>query len=151
MNDDFRKELSEKISEERIEELTNYVANVADWNLPTPDDLVIAAELHQLLLFRGFVYDRPLRFDLMDIAEKTGLDNHTLSAYTEIGNWIAMDRGLCELDADEIDQFYEKMGDVVESIRESGELDEILSDSVNEVEQRNSEIAELNKLFYGNA
>ena len=151
MNDDFRKELSEKISEERIEELTNYVTNVADWNLPTPDDLVIAAELHQLLLFRGFVYDRPARFDLMDIAEKAGLDNHTLSAFSEIGNWIAMDRGLSELDKDEIDEFYEKMGDVVDSIRESGELDEILSDSVNEVEQRNSEIAELNKLFYGNA
>jgi hypothetical protein len=149
MSDDFRKEISSKISDERIAELRLYIAGVEDWDRPSSENLVLLSELQQLLLMKGFAEDKPARFDLLDVADCTGLSTHDFAHYAEIGNWIAMDRRFSEMEESDIDEFYESMDELVSAMAEDEEVEETFVISIESAVQRVDEIAELNKLFYG--
>jgi len=149
MNDDFRNEISSKISNERIAELRLYIAGVEDWDRPSSENLVLLSELHQLLLMKGFAEDKPARFDLLDVSESTGLSAHDFSHYAEIGNWIAMDRRFSEMDESDVDDFYASMDELVSAMAEDEEVEETFVISMESAVQRVDEITQLNKLFYG--
>jgi hypothetical protein len=148
MNDDFRNEIASKISDEQINDLKGYLLGADDWENPCPNDLVALAELHNLLLMRGFVTDTPARFDLLDVGEMLGLTPHQMTVYADIGNWLAMDRRFSEMDDDEVEDFYSSMDELVTSMAEDDEISDIFTTSLASVAERMDEIAELNNLFY---
>lgn len=148
MNDDFRNEIASKISDEQINDLKSYLLRTDDWENPCPNDLVALAELHNLLLMRGFATDTPARFDLLDVGEMLGLTPHQMTVYADIGNWLAMDRRFSEMDDDEVEDFYSSMDELVTSMAEDEEISDIFTTSLASVAERMDEIAELNNLFY---
>jgi len=148
MNDDFRKQIASKISVEEINSLKLWVQTVKDWTAPSSEDLVKLSLLQQMVLMNGFVNDRPARFELLDIAEMAGLPLHEFSMYCEIGNWIAMDRRFSEMSTDDVDEFYEKMDELINAMNEDEEIDDVFAISVESATKRVNEIAELNSLFY---
>lgn len=148
MNDDFREQIASKISEEEIINLKGYIAGANDWDNPSPNDLVALAELCNLLLMRGFVNDAPARFDLLDVGEMIGLTPHQLAHYADIGNWLSMDRRFSEMGDDEVEDFYSSMDDLIGSMREDDEINDIFTVSMESAVERVEEITELNNLFY---
>ena len=148
MNDDFRKQIASKISVEEINSLKLWVQTVKDWTVPSSEDLVKLSLLQQMVLMNGFVNDRPARFELLDIAEMAGLPLHEFSLYCEIGNWIAMDRRFSEMSTDDVDEFYEKMDELINAMNEDEEIDDVFAVSMESAVERVNEIAELNSLFY---
>ena len=101
-----------------------------------------------MVLMNGFVNDRPARFELLDIAEMAGLPLHEFSMYCEIGNWIVMDRRFSEMSTDDVDEFYEKMDELINAMNEDEEIDDVFAVSMESAVERVNEIAELNSLFY---
>jgi len=148
MNDDFRKQIASKISVEEINSLKLWVQTVKDWTAPSSEDLVKLSLLQQMVLMNGFVNDEPARFELLDIAEMAGLPLHEFSMYCEIGNWIAMDRRFSEMSTDDVDEFYEKMDELINAMNEDEEIDDVFTISMESAVERVNEIAELNSLFY---
>jgi hypothetical protein len=148
MNEDFKKQIASKISEEEILHLKGWVLGVDDWKNPSSEDLVKISALQQMILMKGFVNDESARFELLDVAEMAGLTLHEFAMYCEIGNWIAMDRRFSEMDAEEVDEFYETMEELINEINEDEAIDEVFASSMNTAVERVDEINELNRLFY---
>jgi hypothetical protein len=148
MNEDFKKQIASKISEEEILHLKGWVLGVDDWENPSSEDLVKISALQQMILMKGFINDESARFELLDVAEMAGLTLHEFAMYCEIGNWIAMDRRFSEMDAEEVDEFYETMEELINEINEDEAIDEVFASSMNTAVERVDEINELNRLFY---
>jgi hypothetical protein len=60
-----------------------------------------------------------------------------------------MDRRFSEMEESDIDEFYESMDELVSAMAEDEEVEETFVISIESAVQRVDEIAELNKLFYG--
>jgi|694.fasta_scaffold41983_6 hypothetical protein len=148
MNEDFKKQIASKISEEEILHLKGWVLGVDDWEHPSSEDLVKISALQQMILMKGFVNDESARFELLDVAEMAGLTLHEFAMYCEIGNWIAMDRRFSEMDSEEVDEFYETMEELLNEINEDEAIEEVFTSSMNTAVERVDEINELNHLFY---
>ena len=148
MNEDFKKQIASKISEEEILHLKGWVLGVDDWEHPSSEDLVKISALQQMILMKGFVNDESARFELLDVAEMAGLSLHEFAMYCEIGNWIAMDRRFSGMDKEEVDEFYEGMEKLLDEINEDVAIEEIFTSSMNIAVERIDEINELNNLFY---
>jgi hypothetical protein len=148
MNEDFKKSIAKNISEEEIADLKEWIVTVHNWEHPSSEDLVKISRLQQMILIKGFVDDQPARFELLDVAEMAGLSLHEFAMYCEIGNWIAMDRRFSEMDAEEVDEFYETMEELINEINEDEAIDEVFASSMNTAVERVDEINELNRLFY---
>lgn len=148
MNEDFKKSIAKNISEEEIADLKEWIVTVHNWEHPSSEDLVKISRLQQMILIKGFVDDQPARFELLDVAEMAGLTLHEFAMYCEIGNWIAMDRRFSEMDAEEVDEFYETMEELINEINEDEAIDEVFASSMNTAVERVDEINELNRLFY---
>jgi hypothetical protein len=148
MNEDFKKQIASKISEEEILHLKGWVLGVDDWEHPSSEDLVKISALQQMILMKGFVNDESARFELLDVAEMAGLTLHEFAMYCEIGNWIAMDRRYSEMDSEEVDEFYETMEELLNEINEDEAIEEVFTSSMNTAVERVDEINELNHLFY---
>lgn len=110
---------------------------------PTSSELVLLADFHKLLLAEAWLKDVEMRFQIERAKEMTGLDDHELTLYVEIGGWIALDRHLAVMTDEEEQNFWDTMASLDEIVKE----EDVVARASEEKRKREEEIAELNRLL----
>lgn len=127
-----------------INELTPHMEAV-NWRRrkPTSNELVLFSDFYRALLSEAWLKDIDYRFQLERLTELSGLNEHEVNVYVEIGGWVGLDRKLEMMGDDDRAQFWDFLASMDKSIDE----DEILARTREAQSRRQQEIAELNKLL----
>jgi hypothetical protein len=122
--------------------------DAVDWKKrrPTADHLVLLGEFYRLLLTESWLKDVEYRFQLDRLTSITGLSEHEINVYVEIGGWLGMDRRMETMPDIEKDKFW----DFLNSFDEAIDMNEITEKAKEATVNRAREIEELNRLFEGN-
>lgn len=119
-----------------------------DWTKrrPTADHLVLLGEFYRLLLTESWLKEVEYRFQIDRLTSITGLSEHEINVYVEIGGWMGMDRRLETMPEIEKDKFW----DFLNSLDEVVDTGELVERAKQAKLDRAREIEELNRLFEGN-
>ena len=110
---------------------------------PTSNELVLFADFYRSLIAEAWLKDVEPRFQLERITSITGLTEHEVNVYMEIGGWISLDRKVQSLPEDE----QGKLWDTLNSLDVLFDDEAIHAEAVQAKASRDKEIEELNKLF----
>lgn len=110
---------------------------------PTSNELVLFADFYRSLIAEAWLKDVEPHFQLERIIGITGLTEHEVNVYMEIGGWISLDRKVQTLPPDEQNQLW----DTLNSLDALFDDETIHAEAVQAKASRDKEIEELNKLF----
>lgn len=141
--DDQKRELLAE-NQKFIRQLTKPISDV-NWGRrkPTSNELVLFSDYYRALLSEAWLKDIDYRFQLEKLTELTGLSEHEINVYVEIGGWIGLDRKMEMMGEDERAQFWDFLSSIDNDIDE----DAILAKTREQQARRKQEIESLNKLF----
>lgn len=119
--------------------------DAVDWvkRKPTAEHLVLLAEYYRLLLTESWLKEIEYRFQLERITKITGLDEHDINLFVELGGWISMDRRLETMPQPEVERFW----DFLNAMDEEIDTEAIVEKAKQAQVARAREITELNSLL----
>lgn len=121
--------------------------DAVDWKRrkPSSDQLVMLGEYYRLLVTEAWLKDIEYRFQLDRLKSITGLSEHEINVYVEVGGWIGMDRRMEIMPEPEQAKFW----DLLNSLDEVVDDDELVAKAKQAHLDRAKEIEELNRLLEG--
>lgn len=129
--------------QEVINELTPQIESVT-WRRgkPSSNELVLFAEYYRALVGEAWLKGVDVSFVVEKIGEITGLSEHDMNVYMEIGGWVSMDRKAQALPEEDRERLWNLLNSLDPYIKAT-----VDAEVQEQKDARQKEIDELNRLF----